>query len=113
MIKKIAILMVMIVSLSACGKQAEQTMAAGVEFKVDKLFTIEGCTVYRFSDVGAYRYFTNCSGSTSWDQQSGKTSKREGISGGAHRMGFELSPHEQQPEPMMAKSVDDIERWVL
>lgn len=52
--------------LSGCQKQAETTTRAGVEFQVDKLFTIDGCTVYRFADGGYPRYFTNCSGSAEW-----------------------------------------------
>ena len=49
--------------LAGCSKQAETSTAVGAEFVVDKLFTHEGCTVYRFYDGGNARYYTNC-GST-------------------------------------------------
>ena len=58
--------------LAACGNPAEHSTPAGVGFNVDRLFTHEGCTVYRFSDAGWYRYFTKCAGaassSTSWSE---------------------------------------------
>lgn len=34
------------------------------EFQLDKLFSHEGCTVYRFSDWGRYHYYTDCRGRT-------------------------------------------------
>lgn len=30
------------------------------DFKIEKLFTHEGCTVYRFRDKGYTRHFTHC-----------------------------------------------------
>lgn len=58
--------------LAACGKPAEHSAPAGVGFNVDRLFTHEGCTVYRFGDAGEYRYFTKCDGaassSSSWSE---------------------------------------------
>lgn len=66
--------------LAGCSKQAETSTAVGAEFVVDKLFTHEGCTVYRFYDGGNARYYTNCQGSTSWTRQCGKGCVRqEGI----------------------------------
>ena len=62
--------------LAGCSKPAETSTAVGVEFTVDKLFTHEGCTVYRFYDGGT-RYFTNCQGSTSWTEQCGKGCTRQ------------------------------------
>lgn len=49
--------------LTACQKNAEQTARVGNDFKVEKLFTHEGCTVYRFDDNRTV-YYTNCQGST-------------------------------------------------
>lgn len=63
--------------LSACGKPAETSTAVGKEFVVDKLFTHEGCTVYRFEDGGNKRYYTNCQGSTSWQESCGKGCNRQ------------------------------------
>ena len=65
--------------LAGCSKPAETSTAVGAEFVVDKLFTHEGCTVYRFSDGGNARYYTNC-GSTAWTRQCGKgCTRQEGI----------------------------------
>lgn len=49
--------------LTACKKDAEQTVQVGNDIRVEKLFTHEGCTVYRFFD-NRYVYYTNCQGST-------------------------------------------------
>lgn len=65
-----------LLTLSACGKPAESTTQVGVEFVVHKLFTHEGCTLYRFYDGGYARYYTNCSGSTSWTESCGKNCSR-------------------------------------
>jgi hypothetical protein len=62
--------------LAGCSKPAETSTAVGVEFVVDKLFTHEGCTVYRFSDGGNKRYFTNCNGSMNWRESCGKNCTR-------------------------------------
>lgn len=59
--------------LAGCAGEAERTDAAGKRFEVARLFTHDGCTVYRFYDAGRHRYFTNCSGSTSWEESCGKS----------------------------------------
>lgn len=59
----IAVMAVVVVA-AGCTNPAEESRSAGREFVVDKLFTVEGCTVYRFLDGGRLVYFTNCSGST-------------------------------------------------
>ena len=63
-----------VLALTGCQKEAEQSQAAGSNFKVDKLFTVDGCTVYRFTDDRTV-YFTNCSGSASYsyNRSNGKT----------------------------------------
>lgn len=63
--------------LAGCGKPAETSTNVGVKFVVDKLFTHEGCTVYRFEDAGYKRYYTNCQGSTSWKEDCGKNCTRD------------------------------------
>lgn len=63
--------------LAGCSKPAETSTAVGAEFVVDKLFTHEGCTVYRFIDGGNARYYTNCSGSTNWTEGCGKNCTRQ------------------------------------
>ena len=64
-------------ALTACAKKAETSTQAGRDFVVEKLFTHEGCTVYRFLDGYNYRYFTNCSGSTTWNESRGKNCNHE------------------------------------
>ena len=66
-----------VIALAGCAKPAETSTPVGREFVVDKLFTHEDCTVYRFYDGGSARYFTNCSGSTSWKESCGKNCTRE------------------------------------
>ncbi len=73
--KLIAILFVAV--LAGCAKQAETSSNVGTEFVVDKLFTHEGCTVYRFTDYGNPRYFTNCAGTTAWQENCGKSCTRQ------------------------------------
>ena len=75
---KLIVALLASVALTACsGGKPEETRAVGVDFQVDKLFTTDGCTVYRFADAGAYRYFTNCTGSTSWRESCGKHCTRD------------------------------------
>jgi hypothetical protein len=57
--------------LSACEKDPESTRNAGKGFDVEKLFTVDNCTVYRFYDARTV-YFTNCNGSTQWQEGCGK-----------------------------------------
>lgn len=71
-----AAILLAVVALTACKKEAESTTPVGRDFKVDKLFTHEDCTVYRFSDGGNLRYYARCgpdtSASTSWRESCGK-----------------------------------------
>ena len=70
-------LIALVALLAGCSKQAETSTAVGAEFVVDKLFTHEGCTVYRFNDGGNNRYYTNCQGSTNWTENCGKGCTRQ------------------------------------
>lgn len=49
-------------------------------FTVERLFTHDGCTVYRFRDNGDRRYFTRCDGAASaeasWSESCGKSCTR-------------------------------------
>jgi len=69
--------LVAVFALVGCTKPAETSTSVGREFVVDKLFTHDGCTVYRFTDGGNNRYFTNCQGSTSWAESCGKGCTRQ------------------------------------
>jgi hypothetical protein len=60
---------------AGCVRRAETVEQVNAEYKVDTLFSKDGCTVYRFHD-GGYRYFTNCVGSTEWRVSCGKNCTR-------------------------------------
>lgn len=62
--------------LTACDpdRHPEATTKTETGYRVSKLFTHEGCTVYRFYD-DSDRYFTKCDGqaaTTSWRRSCGK-----------------------------------------
>lgn len=57
--------------LAGCDKDPEVVTQVGNDFKVGRLFTTDGCTVYRFYDGGRNVYFTNCTGSTSSSYSTG------------------------------------------
>ena len=47
--------------LVACTEPAESTVASSNgNIPVEKLFNVDGCTVYRFQDGGYNRYFSSC-----------------------------------------------------
>ena len=58
------------VALVGCQKPAEESQRKG-DFKVEKLFTYEGCSVYRFYDDRTV-YYTNCNGQTQSSHSCGK-----------------------------------------
>lgn len=65
--------------LDACEQDAmEAARPPGSAFVVEKLFTHDGCTVYRFSDGSHSRYFARCgsTASTSWSESCGKNCTR-------------------------------------
>ena len=75
--KTVLIMTLLVLSLTGCERLAESSTPAGKGFVVEKLFTHEGCTVYRFADSGRSRYFTNCNGTTSWVESCGKGCVRD------------------------------------
>ena len=73
-----------LIALSGCQKQAEATQPVGNGFTVEKLFTVEGCSVYRFTDALRPIYYTNCSGATHTTESCGKNCTRaRDVVGGA------------------------------
>jgi hypothetical protein len=80
---RLAALAVSALLLAGCYNAPESQVSAGAGggITVKKLFTVDGCTVYRFYDAGS-RYFTNCSGSTQWTERQGKTDVPVGVQGG-------------------------------
>lgn len=63
--KYLAATLMAIFVLTGCYKDPETTEMAGRDISVDKLFTVDGCTVYRFWDTRAV-YFSNCKGRTEY-----------------------------------------------
>lgn len=59
-----------VVGLAGCQKPAQSASYSG-GFNVEKLFTVDDCTVYRFMDDRTV-YFTNCHGTTSYQRNCGK-----------------------------------------
>ena len=80
----LVVLVVFTMLMAGCAKEPKTTARVNAEYSVDRLFVADGCTVYRFYDDMGYRYFTNCHGSTSWEESCGKHCTTEaGVSGGA------------------------------
>lgn len=60
-----AIFIGLALALSGCQKAEEESKRVG-NFQVEKLFTYDGCTVYRFEDARTV-YYTNCQGTTQYE----------------------------------------------
>lgn len=74
--KKLLLLLLPLILLAGCsGRALEEQSTGNPDFRVEKLFTVDGCTVYRFRDILA-RYFVNCSGGVEWEEVSGKNIQR-------------------------------------
>ena len=67
-------------ALVACVEPAESTAdSSNINIPVEKLFEVDGCTVYRFPDGGYTRYFSNCKSGRSevtYQQNCGKNCSR-------------------------------------
>lgn len=85
--KKIMLSLAALAMVAGCEKPAESVAHAGAGFTVERLFTHDGCTVYRFRDT-YHRYFTRCDGvtaqsTTTWQESCGKNCTRPvEVSGG-------------------------------
>jgi hypothetical protein len=77
-------LLILAMLVAGCGEPAPALVSRQTDnqhFKVDKLFTQDGCTVYRFTDGGYRRYFARCEAATSsvqWSENCGKNCTRPG-----------------------------------
>ena len=85
---KIMLSLAALAMVAGCEKPAEAVAHTGAGFTVERLFTHEGCTVFRFEDGGRSRYFTRCDGiaaqsTTTWQESCGKNGTRPvEVSGG-------------------------------
>ena len=85
--KKIMLSLAALAMVAGCEKPAESVAHTGAGFTVERLFTHDGCTVYRFTDSHK-RYFTRCDGiaaqaTTTWQESCGRNCTRPvEVSGG-------------------------------
>ena len=75
------ILLVVAALALSCERKAERTSpTSNAEFQIERLFTHDGCTVYRFAD-GNYRYFVKCAAgeraTVEWQEPCGKGCTRD------------------------------------
>lgn len=68
------VLLSLLVAITGCEKKSEYATEVGPEkaYRIERLFSYEGCTVYSFQDVGRTIHYTNCKGSTIESQSCGK-----------------------------------------
>lgn len=75
-INKLLLAMALGLVIAACAKAPTGGTVQHGDFNVSKLFTVDGCTVYRFYDSGDFKYFTKCeraeSSSISGEEYCGK-----------------------------------------
>lgn len=82
--KKIILIVVALIMLVSCEpqyKSEEVTPCSNPSYKVEKLFTVDSITVYRFIDNGRYIYFTDCTGNVEYTyrRRTGKTTTTERV----------------------------------
>lgn len=73
---RILILLAVLLSSGCDNRPVSVNSTNNPEIQIEKLFTHEGCTVYRFRD-GSTHYFTDCRGSVSETHTCGKGCVRE------------------------------------
>lgn len=63
-INKILLALALSMLLTSCTNKGTsvpvENTVPGQDYHVRKLFTTDGCTVYRFYDAGNFHYMTNC-----------------------------------------------------
>ncbi|WP_137803427.1 DUF4884 domain-containing protein [Caulobacter sp. 3R27C2-B] len=64
--------------LAACAGPSTpaDSVDSNAGYAVQKLFKVDGCTVYRFEDAGSLRYLTTCPGSVQSVTSCGKSCTR-------------------------------------
>lgn len=73
--KNLFIIFTLIICLVSCAGNGQRQVTSENygNYQVQKLFTVDSITVYRFSDGGHFHYFTNRKGSTIVTYSNGKT----------------------------------------
>ncbi|WP_241576603.1 DUF4884 domain-containing protein [Rosenbergiella collisarenosi] len=59
---KKGVLVLSVMLLSGCYNDPQEVTTTENDYHVGKLFTVDGCSVYRFKDAGNNIYFSNCRG---------------------------------------------------
>ena len=89
--KNLLILLIVLLISGCVNESLEKKSTDNSHIPVEKLFTYDGCVVYRFFDGGSARYFTNCKGTTSWQESCGKScTKKFSVMGGQNDSGSEI-----------------------
>lgn len=65
-------LLLVLVLLSSCKGDSKESIQNG-DFKIEFLFEMDGCKVYRFKDGTRYVYWSNCSGNIQSRHYQGKS----------------------------------------
>lgn len=74
---KIGVIVIALALCACVGDPKETSATDNPNFQIDKLFTKDGITVYRFYDSGRYIYFTK--NETDWNEQVGKQTFHEHV----------------------------------
>lgn len=70
-----------LIFIISCTRPAKETVTSdNPSFQVELLFEVDGCKVYRFTDNGGYKYFSNCNGAVTWNERHGKTTHTVSLS---------------------------------
>lgn len=74
---RLAFTLLIVLIVAGCAKEPESVArSTNPEIPVEKLFSHDGCTVYRFTDNGRLHYFARCGSGVetmaTWTQVCGK-----------------------------------------
>jgi hypothetical protein len=77
--KKLIIIALLFASCDEGREPEKEVKSTNESYRIQLLFSVDGCKVYRFYDKGEWRYFANTKGSVSsyHSEQSGKTRTTE------------------------------------
>lgn len=70
--KHFLLMFCLVLTLLSCKRAGKAIIPTNNDnFEVELLFEADGCKVYRFKDLGEYKYFSTCQGSVEWSVQEG------------------------------------------
>jgi hypothetical protein len=59
--------------------EPEEPKTGGAAYELEMLFEHDGCRVYRFDYYGRSIFYTDCRGSTDWEQRAHKRTLKEHV----------------------------------